>query len=228
MVANLRTFCVLFQAYILWWCAKIDKYEVYILLAQVRHNRWQRHPQVKRVQSQDANLPAAVGRAAMRAAHVSLPTHWCLSLLSRPKPSYLSSKYRQMCTSQTQSHRQEHTHASPNTNTHKHRFRSYIVSEQNVINDFVLIFLFFCMFKLKTFSGRCPKSSLFQYTSHWFGQSIQMSALTVHLSPLECRESLMHHLNRRYCSAEGPCVSESLCQWFNRGKLSFGALLTLV
>ena len=132
-----------FQAYIMWSCTEIDKYEVCTLLAQARHNRWQRHPQVKRVQSQDANLPAAVGRAAMRAAHVSLPTHWCLSLLSRPKPSYLSSKYRQMCTSQTQSHRQEHTHASPNTNTHKHRFRSYIVSEQNVINDFVLIFLFF-------------------------------------------------------------------------------------
>ena len=75
LVANLRTFGVLFQAYILWWCAKIDKYEVCILLAQARHNRWQRHPQVKRVQSQDANLPAAVGCAAMRAAHVSLPTH---------------------------------------------------------------------------------------------------------------------------------------------------------
>lgn len=38
-----------------------------------------------------------------------------------------------------------------------------------------------------------------------------MSALTVHLSPLECRESLMHHLNRRYCSGEGhPCVSHSV------------------
>ena len=74
----------------------------------------------------------------------------------------------------------------------------------------ILYSYFFCMLKLKTFSGRCPKSSLFQYTSHWFGQSIQMSPLTVHLSPLECRESLMHHLNRRYCSAEGPCVSHSV------------------
>ena len=81
------------------------------------------------------------------------------------------------------------------------------------------------MLKLKTFSGRCPKSSLFQYTSQWFGQSIQMPALTVHLSPPECRESLMHHLNRRYCSAEGPCVSESRCQWFNRGKLSWSPKL---
>ena len=75
IVANLRTFGVLFQAYIMWSCTEIDKYEVCTLLAQARHNRWQRHPQVKRVQSQDANLPAAVGRAAMRAAHVSLPTH---------------------------------------------------------------------------------------------------------------------------------------------------------
>ena len=101
----------------------------------------------------------------------------------------------------------------------KHRFRS------ECKNYFALIVK---LFNLKIFSGRCPKSSLFQYTSHWFGQSIQMSALTVHLSPLECRESLMHHLHRRYCSAEGPCVSESLCQWFNRGKLSFAASLTLV
>ena len=101
----------------------------------------------------------------------------------------------------------------------KHRFRS------ECKNYFALIVK---LFNLKIFSGRCPKSSLFQYTLHWFGQSIQMSALTVHLSPLECRESLMHHLHRRYCSAEGPCVSESLCQWFNRGKLSFAASLTLV
>ena len=144
-VANLRTFGVLFQAYILWWCTKIDKYEVCILLAQARHNTWQRHPQVKRVQSQDANLPAAMRRGNAHSPCVTPNTLMSVTFIA---PQAFISQFQVS----PNVHFTNTITAQPRTHSciPKHRFRS------ECKNYFALIVK---LFNLKIFSGRCPKSS---------------------------------------------------------------------